>query len=384
MSALAQAPTAEALAHFWAGPGASLPLVEECAVDGEVLVTFCWRDDHAGQVLLFANRLADETNLAASLLSRIPGTDVWHLTYRLGADWRGSYSFLTAGPGDPAPWDTGGDHVALRSALDGGRPDPRNPDTCVNRSGVTQSVAALPAAPGQPWLSARTEVMPGTVEATRLPDGRRAWLHRPAGCSADSPLPLLVVLDGEVWLGSQALPVTLDNLAATHPHARWHTVFVESQGIQRRWRELSADGGGLQHVVDVVEWAGRRCEVVPGPRHVTVAGQSLGALTALRCALGAGSVVGNAVAHSASLWQDPLTDVLAEFGRGPADGFVHLSHGAQEWVLAPEHDALARRMRAAGMRVEAHTYNGGHDYACWRGGIAEGLLGVASYRNRPA
>lgn len=379
LEALAADPTPAAVSDFWAGPGARLPLVEPVPGGSgeEVLVSFCWRDPGAEQVLLFANRLTDETRLADSLLSRIPGTDVWHVTYRLRADWRASYCFLPQAPGQRPAWLGEGDQVAIRAALDRGLADPRNPDTCRNRLGAAQSVASLPAAPPQPWLVRRGEVARGPLEACTLPDGRRAWLHDPAEAAAAEALPALVVLDGEVWTDSQDLPTTLDNLSAEGWVRGWRTVFVESGGREQRWAELAADGTGVELVVDtVLPWLRERRAVLPGPRHVTVAGQSLGGLTALRAGLLAPEAVGNVVSHSASLWQDDLLDAVAR--HRPAEGplRVHLAHGAQEWVLGPHHRALAAALEARAISLDVAVHNGGHDYAWWRGGIADGLLAV--------
>ncbi|MFT4210526.1 MAG: DUF3327 domain-containing protein, partial [Microbacterium sp.] len=148
----------EDAASFWSTL-ASTPLVEEIPdAPDERIVTFLWRDADADAVLLFANRLTDERNLADTLLRRLPGSDVWAVSYRMGAGWRASYSFLVQREGERAPWLTDDDQVALRHALDRGRPDPRNPETVTNRAGVTQSVAALPAAPAQAWLAPRAAV----------------------------------------------------------------------------------------------------------------------------------------------------------------------------------------------------------------------------------
>ena len=69
----------------------SLPLVEPTDVDGEQVVTFCWHDARAEEVLLFANRLTDETRLHETLMRRLPGTDLWWLSVVMDSDWRASY-----------------------------------------------------------------------------------------------------------------------------------------------------------------------------------------------------------------------------------------------------------------------------------------------------
>jgi len=390
LAALAADATPAAVRAFWSGPAARLPLVEDVPGGSgeEVLVSFCWRDADAEQVLLFANRLTDETRLEDSLLTRIPGTDVWHVTYRLRADWRASYCFLPQAPGQRPAWLGEDDQVAIRAALDRGLADPRNPDVCHNRLGVAQSVASLPAAPPQPWLVRRGDVAPGPLEETRLPDGRRAWLHDPAAAGTDEELPALVVLDGEVWAGQQDLPASLDNLHAEGWVRGWRTVFVESGGREQRWAELAADGNGVELVVDtVLPWLRARRAVLAGPRHVTVAGQSLGGLTALRAGLLAPEAVGNVVSHSASLWQDDLLDAVARHRPATEPLRVHLAHGAQEWVLGPHHRTLAEAMTARGIALDVAVHNGGHDYAWWRGGIADGLLavrGIGAAYLRPA
>jgi enterochelin esterase family protein len=81
------------------------------------------RDSEAEEVPLFANRITDERNLAASLMRRVPGADVWHLSYRMRADWRASYGFATHTPGATWPW-ADADQDAIRDALDRARPDP--------------------------------------------------------------------------------------------------------------------------------------------------------------------------------------------------------------------------------------------------------------------
>jgi enterochelin esterase family protein len=350
---------------FWAGAGARQPLVEP-AGDGTAVVTFCWRDPEAEQVLLFANRLTDETRLADTLLERLPGTDLWHASYRMASDWRASYSFLVQRPGAAAPW-LAGDQVALRAALDRGEPDPRNPATCRNRAGVLQSVVALPDAPTQPWVDPRPDVPRGAVVEHAGPDGRPTWIYEPPGADPDQPLPLVVALDGEVWVGPQSLPTTLDNLLADGALGPVRAVLPASGGREARWAELGTDAG-VGYVADrLLPWLERPVTTV------VVAGQSLGGLTALRLGLTRPDVVAGVVSHSASLWQDDLTDPVASFS---GDLRVHLAHGRQEWVLAAPHHDLARRLRAAGVDVDAVEHNGGHDYAWWRGGIADGLRRV--------
>lgn len=352
---------------FWAT--ARLPLVEPTEQPGQVTVTFCWRDADAEAVLLFANRLTDETSLADTLLERLPGSDLWHATFRMSSDWRASYSFLVQRPGEPAPWATDG-QVSLRAALDRGRPDPGNPDTCRNRAGVLQSVVSLPDAPAQPWLGSRPDVPRGEVAELAGPDGRAVWVYDAFGLAPDQPAPLIVALDGEVWTSSQSLPTTLDNLVADGAIPPVRAVLPSSGGTEQRWAELGADGDGSSYLVEgLLPWVRSLRSV--DPARVVVVGQSLGGLTALRTGLRHPDVVAAVVSQSASLWQDDLAAEVVTAAGSPLR--IHLAHGAQEWVLAGPHADLAARLRGAGLTVSVPVVNGGHDYAWWRGDVAEGI-----------
>lgn len=353
-----------------ADASARWPLVEP-AGDGSCVVTFLWRDAQADQVLLWANRLTDETDLAATLLDQVPGHDLWHGSYRMDSDWRASYSFLVKAVGQDAPWIVPGGQVALRAALDRGRRDPRNPDTSSSRLGFVHSVVSLPDAPPQPWVARRPEVPAGRLEHHVGPDGRDTWLHDPPGCSVDAPLPLVVVLDGEVWVDRHSLPTTLDNLLADGAIPPVRAVLLGSGGVASRWEELGADASGAAALIErTATWAAARRGV---SGECVVMGQSLGGLAALRVVLTRPDLVSGVVSHSASLWQDDLTGLV---GGAAHTARIYLSHGTQEWLLDPLHRALAARLRDEGATFTAVPVNGGHDYAWWRGGVADGLCWV--------
>ncbi|MDR1213450.1 MAG: DUF3327 domain-containing protein [Propionibacteriaceae bacterium] len=404
--------------QFWrAHEGESWPLLEEpgpAVAGGGLIVTFLWRDPEAAEVLLFVNRITDERDLAASLMRRVADSDLWHLSYLMGADWRASYSFLPRYPGQDWPWGEG-DQPSIRAALDRGRADPRNPGTNRNRQGVVQSVVESPEAPAQPWLRPRSLRARGRVTAEWGPGRRRVWVYQPPGQAdrlsladrlglvgdsvdqaerlgpvgdpadqterlaavgrpdgAAGRLPVVVLLDGEVWNSSQDATCTLDNLLADGLIRPALVLMPDSGGRERRWAEMDGSGGTADWVVrQLLPWARQRYLASADPADVIVAGQSLGGLTALRAALEHPTAVGGALAQSASLWQSDLGPALA--GRDLSRLRAYIEVGAQEWVLRGPNQRLAQLMGAAGADVRFVEYNGGHDYACWRGGLADGL-----------
>lgn len=355
----------EDIGMFWDQIATSLPLIEETGAGDEVIVTFCWRDDEAEAVLLFANRLSDERHLDDTMLERKAGTDLWHASFLMKGDWRASYAFLCKHPGEPAPWESEG-QVELRAVLHRGYLDPLNPDWCHNRQGIKQSVVSLPDAPLQPWLHRRDDVVPGAVTLEVGPDGRDVWLYDPAGAGLNVDLPLVVALDGEIWTGHHSLPTTLDNLIADGHLRHVRCVMPASGGRDKRWEEL-AGGEGADYIVDqLLPWVRERRAV---SEETYLVGQSLGGVTALRAGLTYPEHIHGVASQSASLWLDDLADAVTP----DAKTRVHLAHGTQEWVLDELHHDLVDRLRAAGIDVTSAEHNGGHDYAWWRSAVADGL-----------
>lgn len=376
----------------------STPLVEADPVqEGKYLVTFLWRGA-AHSVLLFVNRLTDEKNLADSYMQRLPGTDTWYLTYRMDGDWRASYCFLPAPTADQAPW-LQGSQVRLRQALDGGLPDPGNPVTCTNRRGFVQSVVSLPLAPAWPlgeWPVFVDDAAVGRGDGGGLGAGRgdagrldavadletlghQIWVYTPALIDRSQSWPVLLVLDGEVWLKRHRLHLALAQLMQAGLIAPAYMVFIDSGGTEQRWQELGASesdfGGYLSG--QLLNWLKAHYAISPNPADRVVIGQSLGALTVLRTLVGYPQLIGSGISQSASLWQEVLfseLNALDATAMPLAGTRAWIEVGSQEWILAPLQPKAVRQLRQAGMQVKDMVYNGGHDYACWRINLASALM----------
>lgn len=379
----------------------STPLLEaDPTQEGKYLVTFLWRGA-AHSVLLFVNRLTDEKNLADSYMRRLPGTDTWYLTYRMDGDWRASYCFLPAPAAAQAPW-LQGSQVRLRQALDGGLPDPHNPVTCTNRRGFVQSVVSLPLAPAWPlgqWPvfsddaagagrfdggglgAGRGDADAGRLDVVADLDtlGRQIWVYTPAPISRAQSCPVLLVLDGEVWLKRHHLHLALAQLMDAGLIAPAYIVFIDSGGTEQRWQELGdseSDFGGYLSG-QLLNWLKAHYAISPNPADRVVIGQSLGALTVLRTLVGYPQLIGSGISQSASLWQEVLFNELNALDATamPLAGTrAWIEVGSQEWILAPLQPKAVSQLRQAGMQVKDMVYNGGHDYACWRINLASALM----------
>ena len=364
----------------------STPLLEaDPTQEGKYLVTFLWRGA-AHSVLLFVNRLTDEKNLADSYMRRLPGTDTWYLTYRMDGDWRASYCFLPALAAAQAPW-LQGSQVRLRQALDAGLPDPGNPVTCTNRRGFVQSVVSLPLAPAWPlgqWpVFSDDAAGAGRLDAIADVEtlGRQIWVYTPALISRSQSWPVLLVLDGEVWLKRHHLHLALAQLMDAGLIAPAYIVFIDSGGTEQRWQELGdseSDFGGYLSG-QLLNWLKAHYAISPKPADRVVIGQSLGALTVLRTLVAYPQLIGSGISQSASLWQEMFfgeLNALDAMARPLAGSRAWIEVGSQEWILAPLQPKAVCQLREAGMQVKDMVYNGGHDYACWRINLASALMHI--------
>lgn len=422
VAALAARPEREA--EFWRAVQAEgTPLVEPLDGDpGHAAVTFLWRGTAATRaVLALPNQVLDPDDLAGNLMSRVPGTDVWHWTIRMRADWRATYALCVDDGADVGADDSGDEGTGEGDGRNGGRDggqdggaspaeavggqaylrrlrrhprrDPLNRSVFPTRWGSEPlSVVALPAAhaplgarrgrPGAPV----GEVSVHTMRSAHLRNWRRVWAYAPAGYEDLAGLPVVVLLDGDVWQQHLNVSALLDGLVAAGALPPLVALMPDALDSDTRRRELTCDDRFVAFLTrELLPWAARRWPVSGDPARTVVAGQGLGGLAAAYAALRRPERFGNALAQSGAFWwpagaragarpEEWLTGRVASMARRPVR--FHLSAGLQEWGLT----AAVRRMRDAlqgqGYEVAHHEYNGGHDYLCWREELAHGLVAL--------
>ncbi|MFJ9528029.1 enterochelin esterase [Streptomyces sp. SID5594] len=398
---------------FWAEAARTgTPLVEELDdAPGHRAVTFLWRGHRATRrVLLMAPGITDPERLADSLLHHLPGTDVWYLGHRLRADHRGSYRMVADISAGPAPADPALLQRRLLALRAHGGADPLNPARIpVRWRDAQDSVFALPDAPPQPWAARRPDVARGGVERHAVAAGvlgavRDVWVYLPPDAVPYRPayepgeqgrLPLLVLCDGDMWFDRLGLQDTLDALIADGVLPPLAVLAPDAVGTATRRLELGGREGYVSFLADeVVPWASTRWPLTARPDRTVVAGQGLGGMTALYAGLTRPERFGAVVAQSPSLWWRPglepgavapdavgtpwLATLAAGLRDGPPGGVrgaaVHFDVGLHEGALAEHTEALQAVLRARGHRVTRNLHNGGHDYACWRGFLADALV----------
>ncbi|SCK39866.1 enterochelin esterase [Streptomyces sp. WMMB 714] len=397
-------PTRESLlADFWTETeAAGTPLIEPVPGDPHHrAVTFLWRGGPTTRrVLLLVNRLIDRSDHTSGLMRQLPGTDVWYFTYRLRSDHRGSYRIAA----DDSPV-VQVDEEHLRSLAAHSVGDPLNPEPIATRwHGPEGSVFALPDAPPQPWRARRPLVERGTVQRRTFTSGalgaeREVWVYLPPGTKgAERPAPdVLLLLDGDMWFGQMQFENVLDNLHADGALGPLAVVAPDAVDNATRMGEF----GGRTPYVDfltseLLPWAVHRWSLSDDPSRTALAGQSLGGTTALFTALAQSRTrVGNVIAQSTSLWWHPdvgpgipsgfsegdqwLTRQFTE--RPVRDVRIRLDTGLHEGVMTEMARRLEERLRARGYSVTHTEFNGGHDYACWSGALADGLVALLGPRS---
>jgi enterochelin esterase family protein len=385
-----RADAAPALARFWEERRGKGPLVESAANDAEsALVTFLWRGAPGSRYVGILN--GPSGSQGEKQLDLLPGTDVWFLTARLPRDARLTYRFLTSPSGPPYRMTIGQMEERFRT----GHPDPLNPTVAFGLSFFD-----LPGAPPQPFARRATGVPEGsrveaTIKSALLHEDRRVLVYTPPGYDPQRPEPygVVFVFDGE-WYGhwTEAIiqaPTTLDNLIAQKHIPAVLAVLVDNQGT--RERDLAQSEPFADFLADeLVPWLRRGYHVGPAPEHAVVAGSSLGGLQALFTAIRRPEAFGNVLSQSGAFHVGPggwrpeviaeesstwLAEKVASLPRRPVRVWMEAGDFEAATILGSNRH-VRDVLRAKGYSVSYREYHGGHDYACWRDSLADGLIAL--------
>jgi enterochelin esterase family protein len=250
------------------------------------------------------------------------------------------------------------------------------------------SVLSMPGALRQPWVERRAAVRRGSLVRMPLTAGSLVHVYRSAGPSIPDP-PLLVIFDGQPLLTTD-VTATFDNLAADGVLESLTAVVIESirgsaprgpSRVDSLTRGPELESFVFDELLPAVE---ATYPVTREPAGRVLVGHSLGALAALHLAARRPDQFGAVVAGSAALWwpggdgQLAGPDVAAAYVDTGRPGRLFVDVGTEEGDLLrcnrDFRDALVR----AGRDVTYREFRGGHDHACWRGGLADGIVDVLS------
>lgn len=392
-----KANNAKALQQFWEEvKEQGAPLVEESEGDEHHrLVTFLWQAEGELRSVALVSLMTKQTTYP---MTRLPNTNLWHVTLQLPSDLRATYQFFP-------DFEAVTGSVSLAERWSHYRTDPFNPKTFAfytededpTEVKLTRSVLELPDAPPQPWVAPQEGVPKGKVHlhplsSDILGNQRRVWVYTPAGYNtgADTRYALLLLFDG--WGYAYLMPTftILDNLIAAGKIPPTVMVMPDSLELEDRMRELIYHPPFNQFLgTELIPWALTRYAVTSDPGQTVVGGSSAGGLAAAYAALEHPEVFGNVLSQSGAFTLSPegktesgwLARQFEQREKLPVK--FHLDAGTLEAnsyrdlrggvtpLAGNQHmrDALISK----GYAVHYTEFSGGHDYISWQGTFGEGL-----------
>ena len=393
----------DALAAFWREIAASgAPLIEPIPSDvRHRLVTFVYRAADAANVAVHG--FLSGFDPARNQLHRLEGTDLWYRTYRARSDTRTTYRFAPNDPMIPLDEDPNGEE---REAA--WRTDPLNPQTFFFSEDsatpyvpdATHSVLTLPDAPSLARCTPRPDVPHGQVETHRLHSAvlgneRRIWVYTPPAYAPErGPYVSAVFFDGHCYQRLIPTPTLLDNLLADGRLPPVIAIFVDSLGKTRGVELPCNEQFALFVAQELMPWARERYAVTRDPSLTVVAGVSLGGLAAAFVGLRHSELFGNVLSQSGSFWRPvgvPADDapesewLVRQFVAAPRLPLrVYLDAGLLEnRASAPFRPSVLQSNRhlrdvlaLKGYPLHYAEFAGGHDFPCWQGTLADGLVAL--------
>jgi len=241
-----------------------------------------------------------------------------------------------------------------------------------------------------------------------LKNTRKISVYTPPGYSKNAPpYDLLVVFDGDSFIETVPTPTTLDNLISEKRIAPTVALIVgNAKGM--RGTELPCNPTFAEFLnSELIPWVRRSYNVTLDPRRVTIGGCSYGGLAATCAAYRYPETFGNVLSQSGSYWWTPPPDPAKPDTFAPD---VDPSYVAQLFINSPklpirfyldagslELDRSGKGgsilvpnrhfrdvLRAKGYEVFYQEFQGAHDYASWRGTIADGLILLGGKPVEPA
>ncbi|EHD23285.1 MULTISPECIES: enterochelin esterase [Brenneria] len=400
--------------------GIGTPLVEIWN-EKQVCITFFWRDpagdEHRSaiqQVYIDINGVTDHHSVTPQSMQRLSGTDVWHWSLTIEAQWRGSYNLIPVTREQLPPEFYGDEEQRSRqqrewwcSLFAYAIADPLNPLKPYSAHwGNVLSPAHMPAAPAQQawrqWDSGaapqpdprRLRLFPWQSE--RLGNQRRIWLYTTGFSETETSRPLVIVLDGQKWAQQLPLFSALDaeTAAGRLPAAVW--LFVDVIDMQYRERELTCNADfWLAVQEELLPLAARYAAFSDDPDRTVVSGQSYGGLSALYAGLFWPQRFGRVLTQSGSFWWPNIKSLTPAARRPEHDvGWlikqvrqgagsqspltVFQEAGKREDDINMVNQQMYQALIAAGHQVNYRVYDGGHDSLCWRGGLIDGCRWLLS------
>jgi enterochelin esterase family protein len=388
---------ATALTEFWQSiEKRQGTLIEDLPNSSNALYTLVWRshsNDPANAVRLAAN-VTQRNRGGIARLQHLPNSDVWYASYELPRRATIGYAFVVPASSEPKA------EVIGYSERDGVKfgmyRDPFNSRT-VDAIGAKVSFVAGPDAKFSPYLEEFKGSDVGSMKTLEmgsesLAGSRRVDVYTPAGYEkTKTPLPFVLLFDGDEYQRSIPTPRILDNLIAQKKIPPVVVAFFHSPN---RDRDL-LPGPAFQTFLsqELLPELRRRYRISADPSKNVVAGYSLGGLAAVYAASKHPALFGNVICQSGSLWwgagffdapdyvqgqylnshSGDLIKTFAESKPMPIRFYLEAGEWEEAGALLPSR-LLLSVLKGKGYRVQYQEFLGAHDSFSWKETLPEALI----------
>lgn len=382
-------------------------------------VLFLWRDPQGNEttsptstVFIDINSVTDHHSPHPAAMTRFIGTDIWFWHVRLPSIWRGSYQFIPLSSSDMPDQRKEDDSRNQQrhwwmSIIPFAVPDRLNTGCGYISNWETQlSILHMPDAPSQAaWVAhdKRSDDEPIGLhqrhwDSLILNNRRNVWVYETGDCelSAEEKAqrPLILLLDGRFWAENMPIfsALAYETQQGHVPPAVY--VLIDEISSQHRSIELPCNTEFWQAVLtELLPWLKEDISFTDRAEKTVVAGQSFGGLAAMYAGYNWPERFGCVLSQSGSFWWPDLelagkvTDRI--HGRLPGvRGWlanhieanpinrplkVYLEAGTREGEMISLSESMHDVLAEGDHQVMFNSFEGGHDRACWRGGLLTGL-----------
>ena len=273
--------------------------------------------------------------------------------------------------------------------------------------GITLAILELPDAPSQPWIEKKDNIPKGTLKTVRLKSTKfnekfyiKVYLPPNYNPSTD-PYGSLFLFDGFMYNNPNQIPTPtiLDNLIFSKKIPPIIAVFIYNkidEGMKARTNELNTNPDFAFFVgEELLPHLKENYNLSDNPEKTILGGASLGGLSASYIGLKYPNKFAKILSQSGSYWApeklgedtDPYFQnwqyLIGEYMKReklPLDFYLEIGayEGKEALHGSPSHFFSNRHFRdvllSKGYSVKYVEFIGGHNFICWRGTLADGLI----------
>lgn len=361
------------------------PLIEPTE-EGMQLLTFLWQGDESN-VRVLGSPYEGHAHLA-----RLPQSNIWYKSYVVPADTRLSYQLAPNVPQIITEGVAESRTEQRRAVLATSQVDPLNHNPPFakddHRFGASSTVS-LRDAPDDSVThnlgNPQGQLHHHTYFSKMLGNTRRITVYVPNKKYPLTPQsPLLLLFDGDAYLGQVPTPRILDNLIASGEIPPLHAVFINNPLPSLRSAELTPNDQFADFMAQEFKpYLCSRYDICPRAQETILSGSSFGGLASMSIAFRHPEAFGAVLSQSGSFWWHQenegnlwMMDQVAN--AEPKKLNIYLNAGlfesAGEDSILDTNRLLYTELKNKGYPVVFQQVSGGHDYFAWRVMLAHGLI----------